>query len=98
MDGTQPETRDERILAILTTGESSTAAIAAAAGLPERTVRTGLLHLRKEGLIVAPERGRYRLTGLGRTVSQDVAAGPGALRPAPAGEAPPTAAAGGRIG
>jgi hypothetical protein len=94
MDATQPGTRDERILSVLTSGESSTVAIAAAAGLPERTVRAGLIHLRKEGLIVAPERGRYRLTGLGRTASEDVAAGLGTLRPAPAGGPPSTAAGG----
>ncbi len=83
MDGAQPGTRNERILAVLAAGQSSTAALAAATGIPERTVRAGLIHLRKEGLIVAPERGRYRLTDPGRPVIDDRRASR-RLRPVPA--------------
>lgn len=89
MDATQTVTRDELILAALAEGDASTAAIAEMTALPERTVRAGLAHLRKEGLMLAPERGRYRLTGLGRTMSEEVLADPGALRPAPADDAAP---------
>lgn len=85
-------TRDELILTALTAGDAATVDIAAAAGLQERTVRAGLLHLRKEGLVIAPERGRYRLTGLGHRVTEEGAeAGSGRLRPASAAPAPAVA-------
>lgn len=89
MDSTQRGTRDERILAALVAGEAATVEIAEATGVPERTVRAGLRHLRKEGLVVSPERGTYRLTGQGRRVAEDAAAaGSGPLRPAAAAESP----------
>lgn len=79
---TQPRTRDERILATLATGLSSTATLADATALPERTVQAGLRHLRTEGLVSSPARGTYRLTGRGRAEIDD---GSSPATPAPVG-------------
>lgn len=62
-------TRDELLLAALATGDTSTAALARATGLSERTCRYGLTHLVKTGRVWSPERGRWRLTDAGRMIA-----------------------------
>lgn len=66
-------TRDEVLLATLSRGESSSAALAVATGLSERTCRYGLRHLIGAGYVWSPERGRYRLTGRGLSIAAELA-------------------------
>lgn len=61
-------TIDERVLLILADGPSSTAELATALGAPPRSVRRRLRRLIRDGYVFSPERGRYRLTRVGRLV------------------------------
>jgi hypothetical protein len=65
-------TRDELLLDTLAKGESSTAALALATGLGERTCRYGLRRLAEEGYVWSPARGLYRLTAVGRTIAGEL--------------------------
>ena len=65
-------TRDELILVELLGGVRSTVELAAATGLSERVCRNGLHHLKGEGYVWSPARGRYRLTLRGRVIATEI--------------------------
>ena len=73
-DQGRPLTRDERVLLGLATERATCAELAQWTGLAERDVRRGLHRLTGSGHVFSPERGRYRLTGLGRGVIADLPA------------------------
>jgi hypothetical protein len=62
-------TRDELLLAAMAAGATTTAALARATSLIERTCRYGLSHLIAVGYVWSPERGRWRLTESGRAIA-----------------------------
>ena len=67
-------TRDERVLLGLATERTTSAELAQWTGLKDRDVRRGLHRLIASGHVFSPERGRYRLTGLGRGLIADLPA------------------------
>ena len=69
-------TRDERLLQALLAGELGVAELAARSGIPPRTINDGLRWLMGEAYVFSPTRGRYRLTGLGRRVADDLSRQP----------------------
>jgi DNA-binding IclR family transcriptional regulator len=63
-------TPDEQILRALDAGPGSTASLADAVGWHPRAIRRRLRRLIRDGYVFSPERGRYRITAVGRAVMQ----------------------------
>jgi len=75
---------DETILALFGEGGLlSSAYLASALGIHERSVRRRLRRLIRDGYVFSPERGRYRTTAAGAAVMAPLEARPGLVESSP---------------